>query len=67
MVPKAETDSMEAGGILKLLFIFKFIAAACLTVWFAVHTPTTNEVSHMGITFRISFVSSTLVTVADRH
>ncbi|RYR65480.1 hypothetical protein Ahy_A03g011410 isoform D [Arachis hypogaea] len=61
---------MEAGGILKLWVMFRFIAAACFTKSVepcATQIPTVTEVSQMGITLRRSFVSSTLVTVANLH
>ncbi|WVZ08190.1 hypothetical protein V8G54_021536 [Vigna mungo] len=70
MVTKPVRDNMDAGGISKLLLIFKFIAADCLTKSvdpYATDNPTNTVVSHMGTTFRISFVSSTLVTVANLH
>ncbi|MCI10149.1 hypothetical protein A2U01_0031241 [Trifolium medium] len=69
-VPIAAAEAIEAGGIVKLLLSFKFIAAACFTKSVeacATHIPVVNDVSHIGIMFRISFVSSTLVTVANLH
>jgi hypothetical protein len=69
-VPIAAAEEIEAAGIVKLSLSFKFIEAACFTksVWpCATHIPVVNDVSYMGIMFRISFVSSTLVTVANLH
>ncbi|RHN68322.1 hypothetical protein MtrunA17_Chr3g0112641 [Medicago truncatula] len=69
-VPIAVTETTEPGGIVKLSLSFKFIEAACFTksvVACAKVIPVVNEASHMGIMLRTSFVSSTLVTVANLH
>ena len=66
MVPMAAEEMTNAGGILKLSVSFKSVAAACLTKSVgpcAMEIPLVNAVSQMGIRFRMSFVSSTFVTV----
>lgn len=67
-IAMAPREKMEAGGILKLLVMFRFIVAACLTKKVdacAKHTVFGNKVSQMGIMFKMSFNSSTLVNVAN--
>lgn len=69
-MPTAARETMEAGGILKFGVMFKFKVAACLVKKVEVcakHTPNGSAVSHMGIMMRISFTSSTFVTVANIH
>lgn len=70
MVPTAPAEAMEAGGMLKVVVRWRFMEAACLmnkVELCAMTIPLVKEVSQMGITLRISFVSSTLVNVDSLH
>ena len=69
-MPMAARVKIEAVGISNSLVIFLFILALCLMknveVW-AIHIPKGNVNIQMGIMLIISFISSTLVTVASFH
>lgn len=66
----AAAEATEAGGILKEGVRVRFMPEACFTKRVelcAMQIPFVSKVSQMGKTLRMSFVSSTLVTVDNLH
>lgn len=70
MMPTADRPKREAGGTTKLLEILRSKVVLCLTkkveVW-ATQMPNGSVVSQIGIMLRMSFSSSTSVTVESLH